>query len=473
MQLDESVARRLRSHDYDRWLGNVAATGYCQNPVRLVGSSTTLIESTGEVLADYSSSNEVDGVTFTRCGNRRAARCQSCSHEYKGDTWHMIMAGAAGGMKDVPESITSHPMVFLTLTGPSFGAVHSTGTDRRQGSCPHGRPLGCRCPHTDDDPRRGDAVCADCYDYEGHVLWQYHAPELWRRFTIRLRRELAASLDLSQRAASKIVRIQFAKVAEFQRRGIVHFHAIIRLDGVDAEQAFPAPPRYATTTRLIEAINRAVASTRFVAPSLSDEDVEAPLLPDEEVVLPLPDEKEGRELRWGKQFDARPIVRRDGLEGSLSDRAVAAYIAKYATKSTEDLQPEGGGREHIKRIKSTVRKLATQADAGGPYAQLYRWDEMLGFRGHFSTKSRRYSVTLGSLRSARKTWRMNRLLEETMPEEQIDADDVLVVGSWAYTGMGWRTDGDRALATGAASAAREWRLNRTKRHPHHPERSTT
>ena len=56
MPLAESVARRLRSPDYDRWMGNAAATGYCHNPVRLVGSSTTLHEPTGEVLADYASS---------------------------------------------------------------------------------------------------------------------------------------------------------------------------------------------------------------------------------------------------------------------------------------------------------------------------------------------------------------------------------------------------------------------------------
>ena len=31
----------------------------------------------------------------------------------------------------------------------------------------------------------------DCYDYASHVVWQWWAPELWRRFTITLRRLLA------------------------------------------------------------------------------------------------------------------------------------------------------------------------------------------------------------------------------------------------------------------------------------------
>lgn len=35
MRLDESVARRLRSPEFDRWMRGVSATGYCHNPVRI------------------------------------------------------------------------------------------------------------------------------------------------------------------------------------------------------------------------------------------------------------------------------------------------------------------------------------------------------------------------------------------------------------------------------------------------------
>ncbi|THG30566.1 hypothetical protein E6C70_14450 [Glaciibacter flavus] len=237
--------------------------------------------------------------------------------------------------------------------------------------------------------------------------------------------------------------MQFAKVAEFQRRGIVHFHAIIRLDGVDPVDSFPAPPASVATGQLVAAITAAVRKTRVIA---------------------APYERNGnaRELRWGKQFDARPIIRQDGLDGALSDRAVAAYIAKYATKATEDLDSRGEGRDHIRRIKSTVMELARGVNADGPYAQLHRWDGMLGFRGHFSTKSRRYSVTLGSLRGARRAWRLRALLAKAKPNEAAEPDEILVIGSWAYAGMGWLSDGDKALATEAASAAREWRNDRAR-----------
>ncbi len=42
--------------------------------------------------------------------------------------------------------------------------------------------------------------------------------------------------------------------------------------------------------------------------------------------------------------------------------------------------------------------------------RLRPWAHMLGFRGHYSTRSRRYSTTLTALRQARRDWRDQRLL---------------------------------------------------------------
>jgi hypothetical protein len=42
--------------------------------------------------------------------------------------------------------------------------------------------------------------------------------------------------------------------------------------------------------------------------------------------------------------------------------------------------------------------------------RLRPWAHMLGFRGHYSTRSRRYSTTLGCLRRARRDWRNDRLV---------------------------------------------------------------
>ncbi|SCD46106.1 hypothetical protein GA0115244_104147 [Streptomyces sp. DvalAA-19] len=40
--------------------------------------------------------------------------------------------------------------------------------------------------------------------------------------------------------------------------------------------------------------------------------------------------------------------------------------------------------------------------------KLWKWAHMLGFRGHFSTKSRSYSTTLGALRAAAAPGTPNR-----------------------------------------------------------------
>jgi hypothetical protein len=117
--------------------------------------------------------------------------------------WQLLYAGAAGGRKGVPASVRAHPLVFMTLTAPGFGPVHGTRTTRgggagrcrpprgKPGLCPHGRPSWCNTIHSGEDRRLGEPLCGECYDYPGHVAFNWHAPELWRRFTISLRRVLA------------------------------------------------------------------------------------------------------------------------------------------------------------------------------------------------------------------------------------------------------------------------------------------
>jgi hypothetical protein len=72
------------------------------------------------------------------------------------------------------------------------------------------------------------------------VLWNWHAPALWNRFTVELVRVLAGRAGLSKRDWRQRVRIAHAKVAEFQARGLVHFHAIVRLDGAKNRATAPS-----------------------------------------------------------------------------------------------------------------------------------------------------------------------------------------------------------------------------------------
>ena len=56
---------------------------------------------------------------------------------------------------------------------------------------------------------------------------------------------------------------------------------------------------------------------------------------------------------------------------------------------------------------------------------------MLGFGGHFSTKSRGYSTTLGALRQERADFTARR---DPLTLALLDSPDVLVINHWAYAG---------------------------------------
>lgn len=92
--------------------------------------------------------------------------------------------------------------------------------------------------HQDDHGRLGRPLCWACHDYASHVVWQWWSPELWRRFTITLRRLVARSLAVPAGQLNGHATVQYAKVAEFQLRGVVHFHALVRLDGPRTEGGF-------------------------------------------------------------------------------------------------------------------------------------------------------------------------------------------------------------------------------------------
>ncbi len=49
-----------------------------------------------------------------------------------------------------------------------------------------------------------------------------------------------SAAGLTQQASTNTPALSFAKVAEYQKRGVVHFHAVIRLDGPDRPRSHPA-----------------------------------------------------------------------------------------------------------------------------------------------------------------------------------------------------------------------------------------
>ena len=351
--------------------------GGCLQPVLLRGRVDHIDGATGELLHHYTTVHEPGGVLPIACKTRRASRCPPCAEVYRTDTYQLIRAGLSGG-KGIPATVATHPCVFTTLTAPSFGPVHShrekdgrllACRPRRRGkTCSHGRRLSCGEKHSRDDPRVGEPLCPDCYDYTGAVLFNACAPDLWRRFTIALRRALARQAGLTNKALTAQVRVSYAKVAEYQRRGVVHFHGIIRLDGPAGPMT--APPAWATLALLTAAIDQAARTVHLETPAAAG----------------VP----SRTLAWGRELDTRPV----STTGELTDSKVAAYVAKYATKAAEctgtldrrltpaDRLTDLLIRDHARRHIAECLRLGRLPELR--HLRLTAWAHMLGFRGHYA-----------------------------------------------------------------------------------------
>ncbi|MBC3194151.1 replication initiation protein [Pseudonocardia sp. C8] len=439
-QHEHDLSHLLRSPGFQEWRREVTAIGGCAAPIHLTGSSR-IVTGDGTVLAERA------GDILAPCGNRRASVCPACSDRYASDAYHLIRAGMAGG-KGVPESAAAHPRVFVTLTAPSFGPVHTRRVTAR------GLVVPCVCgdKHHRDDPRVGTALDPDGHDYEGAILWQAHAGKLWNRFAIRLRRLLAQVLGVKVRDVRHHARLSYAKVAEYQRRGLVHFHAVVRLDGPDGPTT--GAPAGITTDGLHAAIREAAGSVVLTV--------------DRPDGTPLP-------LTWGRQVDVRPITSTTAAQledddGEITDTALAAYVAKYATKGTG--KSEATDRpirdishlrhldltEHHRRLIETAWELGGLAEYEG--LNLRRWAHMLGFRGHFLTKSRAYSTTFGAIRGERRTYRLGETLAAL--DAPVDAGSVLVVNDWQVVAFGHRNDAEREIALGIAERQRAQRRIRSE-----------
>jgi hypothetical protein len=154
-----------------------------------------------------------------------------------------------------------------------------------------------------------------------------------------------------------------------------------------------------------------------------------------------------RRLVFGRQLDVR-VVRshRPGDDQALTAPQVAGLPAKYSTKTATDDVPTTTA--HHRRLQATIADLnlraqvATLTTGQSPYELLGQWSRVLGFRGHFATKSRRYSVALGQLRRARQRAQA-RIVASRATDTPLDlaslevdllADEeetTLVVGRWS------------------------------------------
>ncbi|WP_329603085.1 replication initiator, partial [Actinomadura soli] len=217
-------------------------------------------------------------------------------------------------------------------------------------------------------------------------------------------------------------------------------------------------PRWLTAELLAEAVPQAAGLVQVMSPDPGDGQ---------------------RGLVWGEQIDVRAVVVRGG-DGGVTDEQVAAYIAKYSTKGAESsgtvdrrlscgrckgvgtvitahgaavckrcggLGTAGGlDLDRLPVTEHARRMIRTCWDLGGrpemDALRLRPWAHMLGFRGHFATKSRRYSVTLSTLRQDRAEHKTTESRERNgLP----GPESTHVLAHWRFAGQGY-TEAQEILA---------------------------
>ena len=380
-------------------LDEVRLASSCSHPIRLNGEMVDV--ATGEV-----SSRSLR----VACKDRRRVVCPACSSLYKADAWILVAAGLAGG-KGIDADVTSHPKMFVTLTAPGFGPVHTVA---KNGSCqviskgvgttcPHGVATSCPIRHEADDPRLGTPICEHCFDYVGAVRWNAHASRLFSATIRQVQRRLAAEGGLPQVALASVARLNYLKVAEMQRRGLVHFHCVLRLDGPDHSAS--SAPDWLDIGLLSETLVKTIRTIELVG-------------------------VDGRGVRWGNKFhlsDLNP-AKDDALK-------IANYVAKYAVKTTDgtiDLAYRFSSRrqienlnidEHRKMLALAAWDLNADPALEDLHSKLHA--HAFGFTGQLITKSRGFTTTFGALRHARA--------EFMAPSNQFE----VLQGTFHYEGRGY------------------------------------
>ncbi|OYV59193.1 MAG: hypothetical protein B7Z69_07730 [Actinobacteria bacterium 21-73-9] len=160
---------------------------------------------------------------------------------------------------------------------------------------------------------------------------------MWNNTIQLIRRLLAAEGGIGQPNLVHVAQLHYLKVAEVQRRGLAHFHCVLRLDGpvsIDAE-----PPPWAS----VELLERVVRSSidRAWAPDI-----------------------DGQTVKWGRVHDVQDLGQRE--EEAVK---VAAYVAKYSSKTTD------GSKELARRFRSRRQIVALVEDPHLRRLALTAWED--------------------------------------------------------------------------------------------------
>lgn len=337
-----------------------------------------------------------DHPIFLRCHTSNAAACAPCAELYRLDWRSIFFSGAMVNpnaseeeAERVSAALDGTSFLFLTLTAPSFGTVHRVATPAN----PKQRGQHCKRVHKGKEQGlAGVPIDKDSYKYRSQVLWNYFSSSLWNATATNLKKLIPG--------------VQWAYVREWQARGAIHYHAILRL-----------PKSVPATKAIAGKVKTCAKTTRTWAKS--------------------------REIAWGKQA-ACEIIAPTTRDGQMT----IGYLAKMITYSTksfgdhlrENRIPSAAYDTLAQRLAKAAGKLKHPGHrANGCKSQCHtNW----GARGSKCGKTRGWSIT-GLTRRGQKELRQEWAKTHGGAFEGYSEADVAEIGQMVKAhkeGRVWRRD---------------------------------
>lgn len=275
---------------------------------------------------------------YVRCQSSDPAICKKCSSLRSLDKKRIIGSGCNPSELDgiTAEMLSGFKFFFFTLTGPSFGKIAN------------GVPV---------DSRR--------YEYSKQVEWNQKSADLFNATTIAVKRALPDS--------------EWVAVREWQRRGVIHYHLIVRL------------PDWMNTAE----VEKELTALRKVTSS---------------------------GISWGRQTNVQFVT------GDTSDTVrymskVVAYTSKHQGKTRGSL-PEPLANFYA-RLDSHARKLTCKSKGCADNKQCKsRMHRTHGYAGQMLSKSKGWSLidlTFGKLREQRSAYAASMVNDNRQQEELAEA----------------------------------------------------
>lgn len=257
-----------------------------------------------------------------RCNSKDYLYCLHCSKIYQRDRISLIESGI--------DDLDKYSYILVTNTAPSFGSIAS-----------------------EDGVSVGFPSDSSRYRYFDQVRWNANASTLFR-FSIKY---------ITDRVGYDF---GWASVKEWQKRGVLHFHTLFRVE----------------TVHVVEFLNVLKSFKTFKANGFG----------------------------WGREFDVKLV---DNEE--LSN--VVFYLTKALTVSVRQHSDEYGSikntrlKDHFEKLDAAVLYLSNDLSEIKKGSAV----DNFGWSGHFLTISKNWSfndMTLSKLKDIRREWVFNQGFED-------------------------------------------------------------